>query len=60
MQAQVTIGLEVKDKTEAHQVKKAFETMNKHFGAKGIIHMEKLFLNDAFIRNLVKMKINKK
>ncbi|GAA4275949.1 hypothetical protein [Aquimarina mytili] len=57
MNTQITIGLEVQDKTEAHQVKKAFETMNKHFGAKGIIRMEQLFLKDAFIRNLVKMKL---
>lgn len=57
MNAQVTIGIKVKDKTEQHQVKKAFETMNKHFGAKGIIRMEHLFLKDAFIRNLVKMKL---
>ncbi len=60
MEAQITIGLKVTDKTEAHQVKKAFETMNKHFGAKGIIHMEQLFLKDAFIRNLVKIQVNKK
>ncbi|GAA4277014.1 hypothetical protein [Aquimarina mytili] len=57
MNTQITIGLKVQDKTEAHQVKKAFETMNKHFGAKGIIRMEQLFLKDAFIRNLVKMKL---
>ncbi len=60
MEAQITIGVQVHDKAEAHQVKKAFETMNKHFGAKGIIRMEQLFLKDAFIRNLVRMKIHKK
>ncbi|WP_378182040.1 hypothetical protein [Aquimarina sp. SS2-1] len=59
MEAQITVNIAVKDKTEAHQVKKAFETMNRNFGAKGIIKMEQLFLNDAFIRNLVKMKIKK-
>ncbi len=60
MNAQITIQVEVKDKAEAHQVKKALETMNKHFKAKGIVKMEQLFLRDAFIRNLVKMKINKR
>ncbi len=56
----ITVNIDVKDKAEAHQVKKAFETMNKHFKARGIIKMEQLFLNDAFIRNLVKMRINKR
>ncbi len=60
MRTPITITIEVKDKTEAHQVRKAFETMNRHFKARGIIKMEQLFLNDAFIRNLVKMKINKR
>ncbi|WP_299313244.1 hypothetical protein [uncultured Aquimarina sp.] len=59
MNAQITVNVSVKDKTEAHQVRKAFETMNRNFGAKGIIKMEHMFLNDAFIRNLVKMKIKK-
>ncbi|WP_108802158.1 hypothetical protein [Aquimarina sp. Aq107] len=59
MESQITVNIAVKDKTEAHQVKKAFETMNRHFGAKGIIKMEHLFLNDAFIRNLVKIKIKR-
>ncbi|AXT51340.1 hypothetical protein D1818_11035 [Aquimarina sp. BL5] len=59
MQTPITVNIAVKDKAEAHQVKKAFETMNRNFGAKGIIRMEHLFLNDAFIRNLVKIKIKK-
>ena len=59
MNTQITINITAKDKTEAHQVRKAFETMNKHFRAKGIIKMEQLFLKDPFVRNLVKMKINK-
>ncbi|WP_299432096.1 hypothetical protein [uncultured Aquimarina sp.] len=59
MKTPITINIAVKDKTEAHQVRKAFETMNRNFGAKGIIKMEHMFLNDAFIRNLVKMKIKK-
>ncbi|MBQ4818879.1 hypothetical protein [Aquimarina sp. MMG016] len=57
MKTPITVEIEVKDQTEARHVQKAFETMNKNFGAKGIIKMEQLFLNDAFIRNLVKMKL---
>ncbi|TPN82941.1 hypothetical protein [Aquimarina algicola] len=60
MKAPITTHIEVSSVAEAHQVQKAFETMNRHFGAKGIIHMEQLFLKDAFIRNLVKMKIKTK
>ncbi|WP_108866863.1 hypothetical protein [Aquimarina aquimarini] len=59
MEEQITITITAKDITEAHRVKKAFETIHHHFKAKGIIKMEQLFLKDAFIRNLVKMKINK-
>lgn len=59
MNSDITIKVSVKDKAQAHQVRKALETMNKHFGAKGIIKMEQLFLKDPFVRNLVKMKINK-
>ncbi|WP_103072273.1 hypothetical protein [Aquimarina sediminis] len=58
MESQITITITAKDTTEVRRVKKAFETMYTHFGAKGIIKMEQLFLKDAFIRNLVKMKIN--
>ena len=57
MKSQISICVAVQDKTEAHRVQKALETMNKNFGAKGIIKMEQLFLKDAFIRNLVKMKL---
>lgn len=60
MKAQITVTLNVENKEEGQRVQKAFETMDKHFKAKGIIHMEQLFLHDAFIRNLVKMKLNKK
>ena len=59
MESQVIVNIKVKNKTEVDQVQKAFETMHKHFGAKGIIKMEQLFLKDAFIRNLVKIKIKK-
>lgn len=57
MKTPITVNIAVKDHTEAQRVQKAFETMNKNFGAKGIIKMEQLFLTDAFIRNLVKMKL---
>jgi len=57
MKTPITVEIEVKDQAEARRVQKAFETINKNFGAKGIIKMEQLFLNDAFIRNLVKMKL---
>lgn len=57
MKTPITVQIEVKNQAEARRVQKAFETMNKNFGAKGIIKMEQLFLNDAFIRNLVKMKL---
>ena len=53
----VSIELEVNDDTQAMGVKKSFETMKAHFGAKGIIKMRQLFLNDPFVRNLVKMKL---
>lgn len=59
MKTPITVQIEVKDQTEARRVQKALETMNKNFGAKGIIKMEQLFLNDAFIRNLVKIQLNK-
>ena len=57
MKTAITIQMEVSGSDEAKKVTKAFQTMDKHFGAKGIIKMEQLFLNDAFIRNLVKMKL---
>ena len=57
MKTAITIHIEVSGSDEAKKVTKAFQTMDKHFGAKGIIKMEQLFLNDAFIRNLVKMKL---
>ena len=57
MKTAITIHMEVSGNDEAKKVTKAFHTMDKHFGAKGIIKMEQLFLNDAFIRNLVKMKL---
>ena len=57
MKTAITIHMEVSGSDEGKKVTKAFQTMDKHFGAKGIIKMEQLFLNDAFIRNLVKMKL---
>ena len=57
MKTAITIHMEVSGNEEAKKVTKSFQTMDKHFGAKGIIKMEQLFLNDAFIRNLVKMKL---
>lgn len=57
MKTAITIQMEVIGSDEAKKVTKAFQTMDKHFGAKGIIKMEQLFLNDAFVRNLVKMKL---
>ena len=59
MKAKISVTLETKNNEEAQRVKKAFETMERNFGAAGIIKMEHLFLNDAFIRNLVRMKITK-
>ena len=58
MKTHIATCIQVNSNQEALQVKKAFATMHEHFGAKGIIKMEQLFLKDAFIRNLVKMKIN--
>lgn len=60
MKENIHIQINASSKAEAAQVQKAFETMHRYFGAKGIIKMEQLFLNDAFIRNLVQLKINKK
>ncbi|WP_271729101.1 hypothetical protein [Aquimarina algiphila] len=57
MKAQITLDINVQNSTETPQVKKAIETFLTNFGAQGIIQMEQLFLKDAFIRNLVKMKI---
>ena len=57
MKTAITLQMEVSGSDEAKKVTKAFQTMDKHFGAKGIIKMEQLFLNDTFIRNLVKMKL---
>lgn len=58
MQTPITITIEASSKAEALKVQQAFETMHTHFKAKGIIKMTQLFLKDAFVRNLVKMKIN--
>ncbi len=60
MKTQITINISVTDRIEAQRVLQAFETMNKNFGAKGIIKLEQLFLNDPFIRNLVKMQLKRK
>ncbi|UZO81377.1 hypothetical protein NBT05_02625 [Aquimarina sp. ERC-38] len=57
MKTPITVQIEVKNQAEAKRVQKALETINRNFGAKGIIKMEQLFLTDAFIRNLVKMKL---
>ncbi|GAA0893620.1 hypothetical protein GCM10009122_32990 [Fulvivirga kasyanovii] len=51
------IKLKAKNQVEAGQVKKAFETMVSTFQAEGIIKMEKIFKSDAFVRNVVKMKL---
>lgn len=51
------IKLKAKNQVEVSQVKKAFETMISTFKAEGIIKMEKIFISDAFVRNVVKMKI---
>ena len=53
------VKLKAKSQGEAHKVKQAFETMITHFKAESIIKMEQLFRSDAFIRNVVKMKIGK-
>ncbi|PTB98001.1 hypothetical protein C9994_00140 [Marivirga lumbricoides] len=54
----INVKLHAKSKVEASQVKKAFETMVDSFKAEGIIKMEKIFKTDAFVRNVVKMKLN--
>ncbi|GAB3343934.1 hypothetical protein GCM10027429_35190 [Marivirga atlantica] len=53
----LNIKLKAKNQVEANQVKKAFETMVSSFKADGIIKMEKIFKSDAFVRNVVKMKL---
>lgn len=53
----LNIKLKAKNQVEAGQVKKAFETMVSTFKAEGIIKMEKIFKSDAFVRNVVKMKL---
>jgi hypothetical protein len=53
----LNIKLKAKNQVEAGQVKKAFETMVSTFQAEGIIKMEKIFKSDAFVRNVVKMKL---
>jgi H2-forming N5,N10-methylenetetrahydromethanopterin dehydrogenase-like enzyme len=53
----LNIKLKAKNQVEANQVKKAFETMVSSFKAEGIIKMEKIFKSDAFVRNVVKMKL---
>jgi len=54
----LNIKLKAKNQVEANQVKKAFETMVSTFKPEGIIKMEKIFKSDAFVRNVVKMKLN--
>ncbi|PTB92091.1 hypothetical protein C9994_14530 [Marivirga lumbricoides] len=54
---ELNIKLKAKNQVEANQVKKAFETMVTSFKAEGIIKMEKIFKSDAFVRNVVKMKL---
>ena len=54
----LNIKMKAKNQVEANQVKKAFETMVATFKAEGIIKMEKIFKSDAFVRNVVKMKLN--
>ena len=54
----LNITLKAKNQVEANQVKKAFETIVSTFKAEGIIKMEKIFKSDAFVRNVVKMKLN--
>lgn len=53
----IEVKLTAKNQIEANQVKKAFETMVSSFKAEGIIKMEKIFKTDAFVRNVVKMKL---
>lgn len=59
-QFKVEVKLKAKNQAEAGQVKKAFETMIATFQAEGIIKMEKIFRSDAFVRNVVKMKLGSK
>lgn len=54
----LNIKLTAKNQVEANQVKKAFETMVSTFKAEGIVRMERIFKSDAFVRNVVKMKLN--
>ena len=56
----IELKLKAKNQVEANQVKKAFETMITSFKAEGIIKMEKIFKSDAFVRNVVKMKLGVK
>ena len=56
----IQVKLEAKNQVEASQVKKAFEMMISTFKAEGIIKMERIFKNDAFVRNVVKMKLGVK
>lgn len=56
----LNITLTARDEKEAEQVKGAFQTMIRNFKAEGIIKMEKIFKTDAFIRNMVKMKLKVK
>jgi hypothetical protein len=53
----LNIKLKAKNQVEVNQVKKAFETMVSTFKVEGIIKMEKIFKSDAFVRNVVKMKL---
>ncbi|MTI23080.1 hypothetical protein E1176_18765 [Fulvivirga sp. RKSG066] len=53
----LNIKLKAKNQVEVNQVKKAFETMVATFKVEGIIKMEKIFKSDAFVRNVVKMKL---
>lgn len=53
----IEVKLKAKNPAEARQVKQAFETMIATFRAEGIVRMEKIFRSDAFVRNVVKMKL---
>ncbi len=56
----IQVKLKAKNQVEANQVKKAFEMMISTFKAEGIIKMERIFKTDAFVRNVVKMKLGVK
>lgn len=56
----IELKLEAESQLEARKVKNAFETMIDTFKAEGIIKMERIFKTDAFVRNIVKMKVGVK